>query len=344
MKIKTPPIVYLVDGVLVSGSATLFSAREKAGKGLLLIDLAVCIATGTPFLDRSVTEGPVIYMALEENVGTLQAWFAARDKGEGGYPVYVVILDGSDEGQQFQLDRNEDIAGLLELIEEIQPVLIIIDTLREAHSGRENESDDMAPRLRAIRALAHQTNTTVVVSHHAGKQSGSSRGSTAILASFDDGLLFTREDNESESEIRGVLRAEGRNLQKTVEHIAFNGDDFRWVVTSAPPTETVHNMRSRILAVLHEHDEWMDAKALTEAIPGANLRTIQNELSRLVRDKPRPFAMDSETPRKGAPCKYLGIRTRTIVHDSSVSNPVNNEPKPGNVTEFRRADGEVVFL
>lgn len=122
MKLEVPPTVFLVDGILVSGSATLFSAREKAGKGLLLIDLAVCIATGTPFLNRAVMEGPVIYMALEENVATIQSRIAARDKGEGGYAFYIVILDGSDDGQQFQLDRDEDIVRLLEMIDDIHPL------------------------------------------------------------------------------------------------------------------------------------------------------------------------------------------------------------------------------
>lgn len=71
MKLEVLPIEYIVDGLVLSGSSTLFSAREKAGKGLLLIDLAICIATGTPFLSRSVTEGPAVYMALEENVATI---------------------------------------------------------------------------------------------------------------------------------------------------------------------------------------------------------------------------------------------------------------------------------
>jgi hypothetical protein len=192
----------------------------------------------------------------------------------------------------------------------------------------------VAPCLRAIRAVAHQTNTAIIVSHHAGKASGTYRGSTAIRASFDDELQFTREDNETESEIRGALRAEGRNLQKVVEHIAFNGNDFRWVVTSAPPVETSQNMRNRILRVLDESDEWMDAKALTEAIAGAKLRTIQNELSRMIREKPRPFSVDSETPRKSAPRKYHGIHSRDGIHKGSVNVAVNCEPRPMNVKEF----------
>jgi hypothetical protein len=344
MQLEVPPITYLVDGILVSDSATLFSAREKAGKGLILIDLAVSIANGEPFLDRAVMEGPVIYIALEENAATLQGRIQARDKGNGGYPLYVVRADGSVEGQEFRIDTEQGIRGLLELIAELQPVLVVIDPLREAHMGRENESDDMAPRLRALRSVAHQTNTAIIVSHHAGKMSGTFRGSTAIRASFDDELLFTREDDDSSTEIRGSLRAEGRNLQKVVEHIAFTTSGHRWVVTSAPAVELTPNVRQRILNVLDEEDVWLDAKGIEERIPGVRLKTIQNKLSDMTREKPRPFVMDSETPRKGHPRRYHGMRRQDIVPNDSRKDAGNKGTKPGNVTEFRRADGEVVFL
>ncbi|MBA2469559.1 MAG: AAA family ATPase, partial [Chloroflexia bacterium] len=50
---------WLVENLLVAGSAVLFPAREKAGKGLLAIDLACSIALGEPWLGHAVTEGSV---------------------------------------------------------------------------------------------------------------------------------------------------------------------------------------------------------------------------------------------------------------------------------------------
>ncbi|HWV23967.1 MAG TPA: AAA family ATPase [Thermomicrobiales bacterium] len=347
MELEVPPIEYLVDGLLVSGSATLFSAREKAGKGLIMIDLAYCIATGTPFLDRAVMEGPVIYIALEENAATLQGRLKARDKGRGGYPLYIVRADGSVEGQEFRLDTEIGIQALLELIQDIQPVLVLIDPLREAHGGRENESDDMAPRLRALRSVSHQTNTAIVVSHHAGKMSGTFRGSTAIRASFDDELQFTREDTDNDADVRGVLRAEGRNLQKVVEHIAFNGPDHRWVVTNVPPTMQMPNLRQKILDSLNETDEWLDAAAIANVIPGVKLGSVQNQLSRMLQETPRPFAVDNEKPRKGNPRKYHCLQGSVIPHHSSYNDDLTNEEtggRPANVREFRSvASNEEVF-
>lgn len=343
MKLEVPPLSFLVDGLVVEGSAILFSAREKSGKGLIAIDMLISIATDTPFLGRPVKGGPVVYLALEENVGTVKTRLHARYPADDDIPFYIVHLDGSlDDDVEFYIDTPEGVDGLAEVIEVIQPVAVVIDTLREAHRGRENESDDMAPRLKAIRALAHKTNTTIIVTHHAAKMTGGARGSTAIRAAFDDVLEFTREDSDSDTEIRGVLHAEGRNLPKTVEHIAFNGGTFRWDVTSAPPVIQTPNLRQKILDLLHESDEWMDAQAITDAIPGTSLGSVQNQLGRMVQEKPRPFAVDNEKPRKGNPRKYHGIKSRDMPHHASPTNDVRNEERPTNVRPLRLEPNEEV--
>ncbi|MBA3276693.1 MAG: AAA family ATPase [Chloroflexia bacterium] len=144
---------WLVENLLVAGSAVLFPAREKAGKGLLAIDLACSIALGEPWLGHAVTEGSVVYLALEESMGTIWERLSARLAGRLDVPIYVVPCDGSFE-QQFQLENVANISDIIEVVEEVEPALLIVDPLREAHTGREDSSDDMAPRLRAIRQLA----------------------------------------------------------------------------------------------------------------------------------------------------------------------------------------------
>src|SRR5690606_29603093 len=154
-------------------SATCFTGREKSGKSLLVLYLAWCVATGTPFLGNAVREGPVLHVALEDSPTVIRSRVQRIDHGYGDYPFYSARLDGSLEGHEFQVERGQDLEGLYDLVMDIEPVLLIIDPLRESHSGRENDSDDMSPRIRPFRQLAHQTNTTVLVTHHAGKMSGS---------------------------------------------------------------------------------------------------------------------------------------------------------------------------
>lgn len=319
-----PKPEYLVDNLLVSGSAVLFPAREKAGKGLLAIDLACSIALGEPWLGHAVTEGPVIYLALEESMGTIWERLSARLPARSrDVPIYVIPCDGSFE-QQFQLENAANFADIIEVIEEVEPVLLIIDPLREAHTGREDSSDDMAPRLRAIRQLAHQTGTTILVTHHAGKMSGNSRGSTAIKSSFDDELAFTRSDEANETDIRGMLRAEGRNLRKFSMSIMFNAENARWMATNEPELIVDPGLRGRILALLKDSSEWLSAGDIQSRMPDVRLKTIQNKISDMNRERPCPFVVDGD-PKRGKPRHFHSIEQRLDIVPDVSGNDIGNE-------------------
>lgn len=314
---------YLVENLLVAGSAVLLTAREKAGKGLLGIDLACSIALGEPWLGHAVTEGSVVYLALEEGMGTIWERLSARLAGRLDVPIYVVPCDGSFE-QQFQLENVANITDIIEVVEEVEPALLIIDPLREAHTGREDSSDDMAPRLRAIRQLAHQTGTTILVTHHAGKMSGNSRGSTAIKSSFDDELAFTRSDEANETEIRGMLRAEGRNLRKYSMGIAFNPENARWVATNEPDIVADPGLRGRILATLEDSGEWLDARAIAARLSGVRLKTVQNKISDMCREIPCSIVVDGQ-PKRGQPRRFHTLEQRLDMFPDASGNNAGNE-------------------
>jgi RecA-family ATPase len=76
--LELPEVEWAVDELLPLGTATLLSAREKAGKGLLALDLCAAVAGGEPFLDRAVREGPTIYCAAEEHLRDVRQRIATR--------------------------------------------------------------------------------------------------------------------------------------------------------------------------------------------------------------------------------------------------------------------------
>jgi archaellum biogenesis ATPase FlaH len=302
MGMEFPELEYVIDGFLVAGSATLLTGREKSGKGLLALDLAASVCLGETFMGRAVlTEGPVIYCALEENARTVRSRLAARLGGRTEVPLYLVRLDGSTE-ERFELENIEHVLALQELIETLKPVVVIIDTLREAHSGREDVSDDMAPRLRPIRQLAHALDTCIVVTHHASKMSGAFRGSTAIRASFDDELVFTRNDDSQDDGIRGTLKVEGRNLPKNVVKIEFDPASARWIETEGFADPAEPGIRDRIVSVLDNSRDSLTARDIAYLIPGVKLKTIQNQIPTLLQDG---AIVASEGPaRKGSPRRF----------------------------------------
>ena len=49
----------IVDSILPSRAATLLAAHGGAGKSMLALQMAVCVAAGRPFMGRKVAQAPV---------------------------------------------------------------------------------------------------------------------------------------------------------------------------------------------------------------------------------------------------------------------------------------------
>ncbi len=286
--LEIPEPEWTVDGLLPEGSATLLSAREKAGKGLLTIDLCASVALGEPFLDRAVREGPAIYCAAEENVRDVRQRIATRLGDRRDAPFYVLPLDGSTD-DRLKLDDVEAMQRLWGMVETIRPAVVVLDTLRELHDGKEDSSDEMGPLLRPVRQLAHHTNTAVVVNHHQNK-GGGSRGSTAILASFDQGWWFGRDDADDTDDAppRGTLRVKGRAGPRQTLHVRL-GEGLRWEPATPVITIGETGIRDRIVSHLAAVNEGRTAHQIAAELRAA-LKTVQNELSRIRKEAPCPVA------------------------------------------------------
>lgn len=315
---------WVVERLFPLGSAALLTAREKAGKGLLTIDLCASVAAGEPFLDRAVLEGPAIYCAAEENLRDVRARIAARLGDRRDLPLYVLPLDGFTE-DRLKLTDAASMDRLAVMIAERQPLLVVLDVLRELHDGQEDSSDDMAPILRPVRQLAHQTNTAIVVNHHMNR-SGTFRGSTAIRSAFDVELAFTRHDDANDDGLRGALRIEGRFGPRHTVTIAF-GDGNRWQTTELSLTVGEANLRDRILATLTERDAWLDSDDLTCALPPTAKKTIQNKLAEMMQEDPKPFAVRA-SGEKGKPRQYHALTQRLFATTGDDTGTVPSFPVP----------------
>jgi KaiC/GvpD/RAD55 family RecA-like ATPase len=308
----------IVDGgLLVAGSLTLFSAREKSGKTMLCTDLACAVASEEPFLDRSVRCGPVIFVALEENIREVRKRFLDRLGLSRDVPLFVLPANGFTD-DVVRLDLAESMAALAGMIREFSAAVLIIDTMREAHRLRENEADDMAPLTRPLRQIAHDANCAIILLHHQNK-TGGSRESTAIAAGVDQLWSFQRTDADHDAGPPvGRLTVEGRFGPRQVLGIRL-GEGLRWEVDHAI-TLADQTMRGRILVTLGQHVAGLTAIEITDALAG-NLKSVQNEISRMLQENPAPIiATGSGT--KGKPRRYLSV-TPTLFPTSETLGGMN---------------------
>jgi AAA domain len=185
---------WLVPDLLPLNELILLAASPRAGKSLLAMHLAYSVASGQNFLDRPVTQGNVIYVQCEDSETKTKQRAIAQGWGEG-LPIYWL--------DKFKLS---ELSELIELCNELDPRLIVLDTLsRIRDDGNSESSAEMSRVLEPLQELARDMNCCILPIHHTGKIKIESadavdvfetiRGSSAIRATCR-GTLVLAADNQ----------------------------------------------------------------------------------------------------------------------------------------------------
>lgn len=198
-------IEWNVDKLLHKGGMSILSADPKAGKSTLARQLMTCVVKGIPFLKRKCEKGPVIYLAIEEQIQVINQCFRALDVSEDD-PLYVHVGD---------IVSNHMMSEFEELIEFYKPKLVVIDTLFDfLDVESENSYKEMKRELRILRELARRTGSHIMFIHHNSKpqQHDGRRGNKAILGSTAiagamDTIMILEVDGKER-----LLTAQGRAI------------------------------------------------------------------------------------------------------------------------------------
>lgn len=305
INLELPQPEWVVRDLLPLGSSVLLSGREKSGKGYLMIDLLLSVALGEPFLGHQVKQGPVVYCAAEEDLRTIRGRVEDRIVGVADAPFYTLDLDGRREGYTLDLasDDPTSLARLVAMVAIIKPLVIVLDPLRELHSGHENDSDDMGPILKPIRDLARDQNTSPIAVHHMNRN-GTFRGSTAILSSVDVDWSYTDKATADAETNEGILAVKGRDVVRRAIPIR-QGEHGRWEITDAPVIEP-ERLGDRILDRLAA----LDGGAVVEEISrdlDVQPQVVQNTITRMLR---AGSVSRTGGGRRGDPFAYFLTETR----------------------------------
>jgi hypothetical protein len=176
------PIPWVVEGMLTKGSVSLFVGSGGSKKTYTLLDMAVSVALGEPWLDFETVQGPVLVIDEESGNRRLKLRLAEvmRNHEAGPLtPIWYTTIEG------FNLRLVSDVAAVRDLIRATRPTLVILDALVDLMPGAdENAAQDVHPVFQALRSLAEEFACAIVVIHHANKN-GSYRGSTSMQGAVD---------------------------------------------------------------------------------------------------------------------------------------------------------------
>jgi 5S rRNA maturation endonuclease (ribonuclease M5) len=200
----------LIQGVLHQGSKLVLGGGSKSFKTWTLLDLALSVAHGQPWLSFGTAQGRVLFLNFE-----IQPWSwqkriqkVAESKGVKLEPGRVSLWNLRGKAAAF--DKL-----LPQVIEHAKGyALIVLDPVYKLYGNAdENKTTDVARLLNAIEDLAVQTGAAVAFGAHfskgnqAGKESIDRISGSGVFARDPDSLLiFTRHETDDAFTVEATLR------------------------------------------------------------------------------------------------------------------------------------------
>ena len=170
---------WLVKRILVAKQPAVTGGRSKAMKTSILVDLAVSIGSGTPFLGQfDSTRASVAILSGESGPFTIQ------ETAKRVAAARKIDLADTDVHFGFVLPRitnMEDVEATADMLLRTKADVLIIDPAYLCLLGGENGGRqasnvfDMGPLLLRLSEVGEQTDSTVVLCHHCRKSPGEGR-------------------------------------------------------------------------------------------------------------------------------------------------------------------------
>ncbi len=177
------PTDFVIEGLVRIGGTTLLIGEPKLGKSQMSLDIALAVARGESFCGLATKKGRVIYYALEDGEDIVRDRVRMRGLAGMEEDIYIGTTPPVVE---------DNVAILEEHIDDIQPTLIIIDTLRAVSvSGGKSENEaSFADAIYRIAKLARERGVATLIVHHTikattGNPISDARGTSAIAGAVD---------------------------------------------------------------------------------------------------------------------------------------------------------------
>jgi hypothetical protein len=180
-----PAPSFLIRGAVAEGDYGMLAAEFKAGKTFAVDDLAVSVATGTPWLGLFAIDapGPVLVFAGEGGkrkiVRRLRAICESRGLDVSSIPVRVALRVPHLTSEASMMLVEAEIV-------EHRPLLVVIDPLYLAAKGaRGSDLYEMGAHLEGIQAVCQRYGAALLLSHHWNK-TGTGKGAKRMSGAGPD--------------------------------------------------------------------------------------------------------------------------------------------------------------
>ncbi len=286
------PVGWVVDGLLRRGGLSFLFAAPKVGKSSTARTLTRAVALGLPWLGRDVQQGGVVYLALEEMPVDVQEHFHQMDLPATA-PVEIV----------FEREPEATFKKLEQLIDKLQPSLVIVDTLIQlVQIGDINDYARTTRVLQPLLALTRRSNAHVLCLHHARKSGGShgaeGLGSQALSGTVDVILSLKRGEHYR---IISSTQRRGRPLEESV--LRLNEDTGLVELAGTKKAMDTELKGEEIIAFLEDQEEPVRMAAIQAELKSK--RKLLNDTLRALVEQGKIGCAGSG--KRGDPYRYFAV-------------------------------------
>lgn len=245
-----------VEGIITEG-LTLLVGGSKLGKSWICMDMAYCVATGTPYWGHKTSKCPVLYLALEDSQRRLQSRNTKLQHMVQNVPglEYAISCKTMDNGFEQQISRWLEKHG--------GRCLVIVDVLQRIRGANRRIDGDAYQadyrNIGNIKAIADRFGAAFVAIHHTSKGKNTDpfsniSGSTGIMGVADTVIMITRERKEQTAEVDIT----GRDVYGDTFTICID-DNMHWNVvdtnTAAMVNYIYNPVMNTVKAILKDNPE-----------------------------------------------------------------------------------------
>lgn len=209
LSLPTAPETWLVEPLIPAGGLVNLYGPPKLGKSFLALDMVRSITNGdSQWLNFSIpTPGHVLYLQLDT---PRSLWIDRFNKlKEAGVAFTNEKFHVADIGQTpypFVINTAAAASWLRKECDRIKPVLVVVDTTREAHNGNENDSEHMQKVISSL-VLASRPAACLLISHSRKMQLTAGEPSEASLMDDNRGSGYISGRVDTIIQLRGKENA-----------------------------------------------------------------------------------------------------------------------------------------
>jgi hypothetical protein len=206
---------WLWDKLVPLGHLTLLQAAQKCGKSTLVRNLIACALEGKDLLGRTVKQGAVIYLPLEEDPFAVKEHLRALGVDDNPLLTVPAIIGSGATANSARSRVVRDFDTLAHAVREINPVLVVIDPLAlMVKASSLNIYEKVYEAMQPFIDLSQECHCAIVFLHHESK-SGSGRknvGQRGIGSVALPGSVSTTISMSNKGGMR-TIEVEGRGVQ-----------------------------------------------------------------------------------------------------------------------------------